>query len=274
MKNLVILGSLAAASLAFAPLTTSGPYLDSQGNAWTQLPSLNDFTTAAEFDLAFSHEVFTTRDGHQFQLDRPWTPEEEAAAAASNQIKGQAGAARVPGGSIRATVNCTHPCDEEYIAAFSSIPAVRSHVIATVNSGDAAMKANWGIDLVPKKGKRWDSNDGADIVGLLDEAYAENGGLNGQDMMIAFSNDPTPGGAIGVAYLGLPRQLIKKYLSYEDNILEHETGHNYTLQHCCDGNCTMQSVLDIGAFGGFHNYSESCSGQNHYSTMNSQKNRY
>ena len=273
MKHLAILGSLAAGGLAFAPLNTAGPYIDSQGRAWNQLPALSDYASAAEFDLEFAHEVFTTREGHRFQIDRPWTPEEEAAAAGNGLVHN--GAGQVPGGSIRAAVYGMHPVDEEYRNAFNNnIPNVRSHVIGLINSADAAMKANWGIDLVPRKGYKWDSRDSADIVQLLNEAYSEGGGLNGQDMMIAFSNDPTPGGASGVAYLGLPRGLIKKYGNAEANITEHEVGHMYTLNHCCDGNCTMQAYLDIGAFHGFHNYQESCSGQNHYNTMNNQRNRY
>ncbi|RMH04793.1 MAG: hypothetical protein D6702_02250 [Planctomycetota bacterium] len=272
MKQILILGGLAAAGLAFVPLTTSGPYLDSHGRVWNQLPRLSDYSSAAEFDALFAHEVFTTRDGHRFQIDRPWTPE-EAAANAGGSIHRDPG--QVPGGSIRAVVNLTHPVDEEYRSSFNNnIPNIRSHVIGVINSADSAMKANWGIDLVPKKGYKWDSRDNADIAQLLDEAYTEGHGLNGQDMMIAFSNDPTPGGAIGIAYIGLPRALIKKYGNSEANITEHEVGHTYTLQHCCDGNCTMQAYLDIGAFHGFHNYQESCSGQNHYRTMNNQRNRY
>ncbi len=273
LKKLSLLGGLAAASLAFAPLTTSGPYLDSQGRVWAQLPSLGDYPSAADFDREFAHEVFTTRDGHRFQIDRPWTPEEEAAQSGSSHVHTNPGT--VPGGSIRAAVYGTHPVDEEYRSSFNNnIPAIRSHVIGLINSADSAMKANWGIDLIPRKGYKWDSNDSGDIVQLLDEAYAEGGGLNRQDMMIAFSNDPTPGGAIGVAYLGLPRGLIKKYGNAEANITEHEVGHMYTLNHCCDPNCTMQAYLDTGAFHGFHNYSESCSGQNHSAVMNNQRNRY
>lgn len=275
MKKIAILGGLAAVSLAFSPLHTSGPYLDSQGRAWDVLPALADYASAAEFDALFAREVFTTRDGNAFQLDRPWTLAEELTNQALGQIHQGAGASRVPGGGIRAIVNLTHPVDEEYRAAYNNnVPTIQSHVVGVVNSADSTMKANWGIDLVPKKGYAWDSNDAGDIVQLLDEAYSEGGGLNGQDMMIAYSNDPTPGGAIGVAYLGLPRALVKKYQSYEANITEHEVGHTYTLNHCCDGNCTMQAVLDIGAFHGFHNYSESCSGQNHYTLMNNQRNRY
>ncbi len=273
MKTLALLGGLALASFAFTPVQTSGPYVDSTGHVWAQLPSLADYT-ADEFDARFAHEIFTTQDGHQFQIDRPWTPEEAAQNALNGQIRQFTTPSSYPGGSVRASVRTGHPVDEEYRSAFNNnIPSIRSHVISVVNSADAAMKANWGIDLVPTKGGKWDSNDRADIVGLLDEAWREWGTI-GQDMMIANSNDPTPGGAIGVAYIGLPRQLVKKYLNDEANIMEHETGHTYTLQHCCDPNCTMQAVLDIGAFGKFHNYQESCSGQNHYSVMNQQKNRY
>ena len=92
--------------------------------------------------------------------------------------------------------------------------------------------------------------------------------------MIALSNDSTPGGAIGVGYIGLPRQLTKKYSTLEAEIMQHEAGHNYTLQHCCDNNCIMLSYLVAANLGSFHNYNEGCSGQNHYSVMNNQKNRY
>ena len=36
----------------------------------------------------------------------------------------------------------------------------------------------------------------------------------------------------------------------------------------------MQAFLDTGAFGNFHSYNESCSGQNHANVMNNQRNRY
>jgi len=56
--------------------------------------------------------------------------------------------------------------------------------------------------------------------------------------------------------------------------MQHEAGHNYTLQHCCDNGCIMLSYLVAANLGSFHNYNESCSGQNHYNVMNNQKNRY
>ncbi|HEX9794601.1 MAG TPA: M12 family metallo-peptidase [Planctomycetota bacterium] len=275
MKIKTASGAMALAAFLFlnAP-DTSGPYTDSQGQTWDQLPKLSDYPDAATFDALFAHELFTTVDGNQFQIDRPWTPQElaynEFLAGMTDLSGGNSG------GGLRATVNCNHPADEEYIASFPNIPAVRAFAIGVVNIADASMNAQWGINLVPRKGCLWDSNDSADIVQLLDEAYRECGGLAGQDLMMAFSNDPTPGGAIGVGYIGLPRNLVKKYSTQttQGAIAEHETGHNYTLQHCCDGNCIMQAVLDLGALGNFHSYQENCSGQNHSAVMNAQRNRY
>lgn len=270
------LGFLAAALAAPLATNQGGKYVDSSGQVWNELPKLSDYPSAEAFDARFATEIFTTKEGYQFQIDRPWTPEEEKyyrmLEGFINQNPGSGS-----NNGIRATVGLTHPCDEEYRQAFNNnIPNVRSHVIAMVELSDNALEANWGINLVPRKGYRWDSNDNGDIVDLLNEAYSEGGGLNGQDMMMALSNDPTPGGAIGVAYLGLPRQLVKKYGSQqtEATIAQHETGHTYTLNHCCDGNCVMQAFLDTGAFGNFHNYNENCSGQNHAQVMNNQRNRY
>ena len=276
MRTFGVLGlcALAASALAFAPLTTSGPYLDSKGQVWFELPKLSDYPDAATFDNLFGHEVFTTAQGQQFQIDRPWTAEELAQNVLQGQINQALRPQPGPGGNIRATVRSWHPVDEEYRANFATIPLLKTHVRGVVDRATAAMNANWGILLKANSGFKWDSNDNGDIVDLLDEAWREGNGTNGLEIMIALSDDPTPGGAIGVAYLGLPRQLVKKYQTFEAEIMEHETGHNYTLNHCCDNNCIMQPFLDVGAFGNFHNYQENCSGQNHYATMNNQKNRY
>lgn len=270
----ITIGILAAA-IATPLATGTGKYVDSTGKVWNELPKLSDYPSAEAFDARFATEVFTTADGHRFQIDRPWTAEEESYYRMLEGFIGQ-NAGNGSGNGLRATVTCTHPVDEEYQAAFPNRSTLRRHVIDMVELADNALESNWGINLVPRKGYNWDSNDSGDIVDLLNEAYNEGGRLNGQDMMIALSNDPTPGGAIGVAYLGLPRQLVKKYgsQSTEAAICQHETGHTYTLQHCCDGNCIMQAFLDTGAFGNFHNYSESCSGQNHANVMNNQRNRY
>lgn len=267
------------ASLALAALLQggdSGPYTDSKGRVWETLPAVTDYPDAATFDALFATEVFTNRHGFSFQIDRPLTPDEIAANASAGAFYGYFAPRQGPGGSIRASVRTHHPVDEEFRALFSTMAALRTYVIGIVESADDALESNWGINLIPSTGYRWDSNDSASIEQLLDEAYSEGGGLNGQCMMIAYSADPTPGGAIGVAYLGLPRALVKKYISQtnEAAITQHEVGHTYTLYHCCDGNCIMQAYLDVGAFGKFHNYVESCSGQNHYATMSNQKNRY
>ncbi len=274
MHSTLVIGILAAAVAAPLANNTSGPYTDTKGNVWNTLPALSDYATAEEFDALYASEVFTTKDGNRFQIDRPWTAAEASQYSVIDNFLGWS--RQGSGNGLRATVNCTHPVDEEYRAKFSSIPPLRTYVIALVELADDALFANWGINFVPRKGYRWDSNDSGDIVQLLDEAYREGGGLNGQDMMIAFSADSTPGGAIGVGYIGLPRQLTKWYQSQSAQaaICQHEAGHNYTLQHCCDNNCIMQSFLDLGAFGNFHNYNENCSGQNHWSTMNNQRNRY
>lgn len=262
----------AVAALALDP-DTSGPYWDSHGRAWDRLPSPDDYATYAEFDGKFAHEVFTTRDGHRFQIDRNLSAEEIAVNVAISQLMGGFQRTQGSGSGLRAAVSTNNPVDEEYRALYSSVSSLRAAILAEVADADAGMLANWGIDIVPTKGAAWDSKDTADIVGLLDEAFREHG-YAGQDMMNAWSADPTSGGAIGVAYIGLPRALVKKYNGWEGNILEHEIGHTYTLQHCCDSSCTMQAYLDTGALGNFHAYVESCSGQNHYNVMNNQKNRY
>jgi hypothetical protein len=273
MKKLLPVLGLFALAATSSNQDTAGPYVDSHGGVWHVLPKPADYPNVAAFDALFANEIFSTRDGRRFQLDRALTPAELAFSQAMQQLQQGFLNARGSGNNVRAAVSTHNPVDEEFRALFASPSAVRSYVVSKVAIADAAMKANWGIDMVPTEGSAWDSRDTADIVGLLDEAYSEHG-LSGNDMMHAWSADPTPSSAIGVAYVGLPRLLVKKYNSYEGNILEHEIGHTYTLQHCCDSNCTMQSVLDIGALGGFHSYNENCSNQNHSSVMNNQKNRY
>lgn len=274
MKAL-LLPSAAIAALAAASLShdTSGPYVDSLGNVYDSLPAPSDYPSFAAFDARFGTEVFTTRDGHRFQIDRELTPQEIADNLALQQLMQNWRFFQGSGNNVRASVSTNNPCDEEFRANFPTTNDLRNFVVSTVSSSESQMLSAWGIDLVPTKGALWDSADSADIVGLLDEAFREHG-YAGTDMMNAWSDDPTSGGAIGVAYLGLPRALVKEYQTFEANIHEHEVGHTYTLNHCCDGNCTMQAVLDVGAFHGFHNYVENCSGQNHTSVMNNQKNRY
>jgi len=267
---------LAIPALAFTALNpdTSGPYTDSQGNAFNRLPQVSDFATVADFDAAIGHETFTTRNGHQFQVDRELTPAELATALANQVITRAMQPHGGSGATIAAVVTINHPVDEEYRGIYGSTSALRTAVIGEVNTCDAALNSNFGIDFVPSSGNAWDSNDSADIVQLLDEAFAEHG-YRGKDMMIALSNDPTSGGAIGVGYIGLPRQLTKKYQGLEGEIMQHEAGHNYTLQHCNQGSCIMYPTLRAANLGTFHNFFESSpSGQNHYSTFNNQRNRY
>jgi len=273
MKKLLPL--LAIPVLALVPLNndTAGPYTDSQGRIWDRLPQVSDFANVADFDAAISHEVFTTRHGDQFQFDRQLTPSEVAQALADQLIARASQPYGGSGSAIRSVVTINHPVDEEYRGLYNTIASLKTAVRGEVAVCDAALNANWGIDFVSQSGNAWDSNDTADIAALLDEAFNEHG-YGGKDMMIALSNDPTPGSAIGVGYIGLPRQLTKKYLGFEGEIMQHEAGHNYTLQHCCDQNCIMYASLIVSSLGQFHNYQEGCSGQNHSSVMNSQKNRY
>jgi hypothetical protein len=273
MKSFALLSALAAAEIASAPPDTRGPYRDESGRIWAELPSPRDYPSFAAWDAEFAQEVFTARDGRRFQLDRELTPAELAENLALRQF---VGALRAPPGSgshLRATVTTHNPVDEEYRALYPSAAALKLAIRAEVARAEAGMLAHWGIDLVAVSGASWDSNDNADIVALLAEAGAEHGNA-GLDMMHAWSADPTPGGAVGVGYLGLPQLLVKRYHGLEGNILEHELGHTYTLKHCCDPNCTMQSVLDAGALGNFHNYAEPCSGQDNFQKMGNQRNRY
>lgn len=269
------IATLALAAIAQAP-AAAGQYVDSKGRVYDALPSVRDYPDGAAFDALFGSEVFTNAGGRSFQIDRPLTKEELASQASMGLLLGGFQQRSGPGGSIRATVRTHHPVDEEYRALFSTTTALKNYVLGTVELADNAYEANWSINLVPRTGYAWDSNDNASIDQLLDEAYNEGGGLNGQCMMIAYSADATSGGAIGIAYLGLPRCLVKRYLNQtnEAAITQHEVGHTYNLYHCCDNNCIMQAYLDVGALGSFHNYVESCSGQNHYATMNNNKNRY
>lgn len=274
MKKLLPL--LAIPALAFTAINpdTAGPYTDSQGNAYNRLPQVSDFATVADFDAAIGHETFTTRNGHQFQIDRELTPTELATALSNQVITRAMQSYGGSGATIAAVVTVNHPVDEEYRGIYGSTSALKTAVLAEVATCDAALNSNFGIDFVSSSGQAWDSNDSADIVGLLDEAYAEHG-YNGKDMMIALSNDFTSGGAIGVGYIGWPRQLTKKYQGLEGEIMQHEAGHNYTLQHCNQGSCIMYPSLRAANLGNFHNFFESSpSGQNHYSTFNNQRNRY
>lgn len=267
---------LAIPALAFTAINpdTSGPYTDSQGNSFNRLPQVSDFATVAAFDAAIGHETFTTRNGHQFQVDRELTPTELATALANQVITRAMQPRGGSSGTIAAVVTVNLPVDEEYRGIYSTTAALKNAVRGEINDCDAALNSNFGIDLVPSSGNAWDSNDSADIVQLLDEAYSEHG-YRGRDMMIALSNDYTSGGAIGVGYIGLPRQLTKKYQGLEGEIMQHEAGHNYTLQHCNQGSCIMYPTLRSANLGNFHNFYESSpSGQNHFTTFNNQRNRY
>ncbi len=274
MKKFVPL--LAIPALAFTALNpdTSGPYTDSHGQVYNRLPRISDFADVASFDAAIGHEVFTTRNGEQFQIDRELTPAELSQSLA-NQVIARAMQPRGgSGATIAAVVTVNHPVDEEYRALYNTTRDLKNAVLAEVNTCDAALNSNFGIDFVSSSGQAWDSNDSADIGALLDEAFREHG-YHGQDMMIALSADPTPSGAIGVGYIGLPRQLTKKYNGLEGEIMQHEAGHNYTLQHCCDSSCVMYPYLNAANLGRFHNYNENgCSNQNHYNLFNNQRNRY
>ncbi|MDA0667427.1 MAG: hypothetical protein O3A95_02215 [Planctomycetota bacterium] len=267
---------LAIPALAFTAINpdTSGPYTDSQGNSFNRLPQVSDFTTVAAFDATIGHETFTTRNGHQFQVDRELTPAELATALA-NQVVARAMQPRTgSGGTIAAVVTVNLPVDEEYRAIYGSTAALKTAVKGEIDDCDAALISNFGIDIVPSSGNAWDSNDSADIVQLLDEAFSEHG-YGGKDMMIALSNDFTSGGAIGVGYIGLPRQLTKKYQGLEGEIMQHEAGHNYTLRHCNVGSCIMFPTLRAANLGNFHNFFESSpSGQNHFTLIDWQRNRY
>lgn len=273
--KLALSGLSAAALLLASMLPQSSVYIDQYGTVWSALPTLSDYSTAEEFDAEVGHLVFSTENGDMFQVDRPLTDEELAASKAAATLRGlMQPSGNNLGATIAANVRSHHPVDEEYIALYSTVSALRTSVINDVNRCDNSLKSNFGIDLIPASGRRWDSRDSATISQLLDEAYRECGGLNGKDIMIALSADPTSSGAIGIAYLGSPKTLVKNYFNYEAEIMQHEVGHNYTLYHCSDNNCIMQPYLDVGAFGNFHNYVDSTSGQNHYSTMNNQRNRY
>ncbi|TAH34337.1 MAG: hypothetical protein EYC70_15430 [Planctomycetota bacterium] len=271
MKLLGALGLAVLCAPGLAQNDNGGPFVDSHGRIWKVLPDPADYPDFAAWDAEFAQELFTDVRGRSFQIDRELTPEELFTAEAERRLNRFLRPQRGPGGSIRASVRTHHPGDEEWRAAYGS--GWQSTISGIVESADNAMHANWGIDLVPNSYYTWDSKDSNTISRLLDEAYAEGGGLAGQCMMIAYSADPTQGSAIGIAYVGLPRALVKRYSNLEANITEHEVGHTYTLQHCCQV-CTMRSVLSPSYFGIFHNSADSCSGQNHFSSMNAQKNRY
>mgnify|MGYP000155001272 CR=1 FL=1 len=273
MKKIATILAVAALAAVVVNPDTSGPYTDSHGNIYHILPQISDFPTVADFDAAIGHEIFTTRDGRKFQIDRPLTPSELATALA-NQVVNRALQPN-PGSfnGIAAVVTINHPVDEEYRGSFVNIPSLKTYVINEMSVADQALYANWGINFVSQSGQKWDSNDNADMGSLLDEAYREHG-LRGKDMMVALTADPTSGGAIGIAYIGLPRQLTYKYYSLEGEIIQHEAGHNYTLYHCSDSTCIMYPYLNGNNLGRFHDYYDSTAGQNHYSVFGNQKNRY
>ncbi|TAH37409.1 MAG: hypothetical protein EYC70_10595 [Planctomycetota bacterium] len=248
----------------------NGPYVDSQGRIWKTLPQLEDYDVAV-WDAEVATDVYTDRNGRRFQICRQMTPEEEAAAGGAQGFLEQLQPDSGPGAGIRATVYVNCPGDEEYRSYFGS--SWQSHINTVVESADNSLYSNWGINFIVGAYCTWDSNDAASINGLLDEAYAECG-YGGQEYMAAFSNDPTSGGAVGIAYIGWPRQLTKRYLSYENVICQHEAGHTYTCYHCCISSCVMQPTVAPNAFGNFHNSSDGCSGQNHRTVMSNQRNRY
>lgn len=263
------------AASAQAPETGAGPYVDSKGQVWPQLPRLEDYASAAEFDALFGREVFTDPHGRMIQIDRAATPEEIAANAQARLGRGFE-RRRGPAGGVRTTLFTHHPVDEEYRALFATTAALEQNIVGIIEDADNTYEQNFGINMVPRSGFAWDSADGAGIDSLLNEAINEGGGLGGQCHMIAFSADPTGGGAIGIAHIGQPECLVKRYIDdhHTAAIVQHEVGHTYTLFHCCNFNCIMQAFIDIGAFGNFHSGFDFCSFQNHAQRLSGQQDRY
>lgn len=165
--------------------------------------------------------------------------------------------------------------DEEYRALFPDHPALYAHLAALV--AEVNRDANeWGLDFIPATGCKWDSDDSADLVALLEEAWQECGGTWRSCIMVAFTAQATPLPARGVAALGQPRALIRYDADFlrEASTLEHELLHTYGLLHCCATDCVMQARGYTPAMGQLHEYLDVCSDQDHARLLRSQQFRY
>jgi len=143
MKKIATILAVAALAAVVVNPDTSGPYTDSHGNIYHILPQISDFPTVADFDAAIGHEIFTTRDGRKFQIDRPLTPSELATALA-NQVVNRALQPN-PGSfnGIAAVVTINHPVDENARCHhLLRVNRTQRHNFACLNDGDFGRRVN------------------------------------------------------------------------------------------------------------------------------------
>ena len=138
---LALLGLSTLAALTLSP-DTGGPYRDSSGRVWDRLPTPSDYASVAEFDAKFANELFTTRDGHQFQIDRELSAEEIAVNHAIGQFMNGFQRAPGSGNGLRASVSTNNPVDEEYFALYANASALKTALFAEVADADNAMRIN------------------------------------------------------------------------------------------------------------------------------------
>jgi hypothetical protein len=135
--------------------------------------------------------------------------------------------------SIDVSVNV--PGDEEWKAAYGS--SWGPYCSAVIEAADDAMYSQFGINLYVSTYQDWDSNDSQmDITKLLAEAKSERG-LNGKQLMIAFTAQVSNCGA---SYVGGRYAIVAESWA-KNQICQHEVSHSYGASHstCAGDNCVI-----------------------------------
>jgi len=150
-----------------------------------------------------------------------------------------------PLGEYAIVVYINVPCDEEWRATYQT--AWKSQANYAIEVADNKLYEWFTIDYRTANYNEWDSNDTFESLGLLNEAVWEVG-LQGKDIMIAYSAQRIDDGVAGRSYWGGPYALVRKQGSGTDwKVTRHESGHNYGQSHC-SGACIMNGSSS------FYNY--------------------
>lgn len=130
-------------------------------------------------------------------------------------------------------------CDASYRKKFSKDWASRSK--KTVVQATNMLYDKFNIYYKVKKGVTWESGQTKDPEELLIQLYSKYNVSKSKnvDVVVGFTRK-RQGDVIGIGYIGLPYALVCSTVYKTDiQTAQHETGHNYKLQHCNNRKCTM-----------------------------------
>ena len=130
-------------------------------------------------------------------------------------------------------------CDASYRKKFSKDWASRSK--KTVVKATDMLYDKYNIYYKVKKGVKWNSGNTKSPETLLGQLYSKynvNKDKN-VDVVVGFTRK-RQGSILGIGYIGYPYALVCSTVYKTDvQTAQHETGHNYKLQHCNNKKCTM-----------------------------------